>query len=162
MIAFVARPRLFLDGVGPADADAMAEIHSGAFARAWSPYDFASLIAQPSVFAVGARRDSPLRFRRLVGFVLARSAADEAEILTIAVRPSNRGRGLGRRLMEEALRRLYHDRVASCFLEVDPGNVAAIALYRSLGFAAVGERKGYYPRVGKPGAAALVMRVQLR
>lgn len=162
MIAFVFRPRLFVDDIAAADADAMAEIHSDAFARAWSPYDFASLIAQPAVFALGARRDSPLRPRRLVGFVLVRSAADEAEILTVAVRPSNRSRGLGRSLMDEALRRLYRDRVAACFLEVDPGNAAAISLYRSLGFTAVGERKGYYPRAAEAAGAALVMRVQLR
>jgi ribosomal-protein-alanine N-acetyltransferase len=162
MIAFLPRPRVFLEEAGAADADAMAEIHGHAFARAWSPFDFASLVAQPAVFALGARRESPFRPRRLVGFVLVRSAADEAEILTIAVRPSSRRRGLGRSLMEEALRRLYRDRIASCFLEVDPGNEAAIGLYTSLGFAVVGERKGYYLRAEGAAAPALVMRVQLR
>ena len=94
--------------------------------------------------------------------MLIRTAADEAEILTLAVSQGQRGRGIGRLLMEEALRRLYRERIASCFLEVDRSNQAAVGLYRSLGFATVGERKGYYrSREGDDGAA-LVMRVQLR
>ena len=71
-----------------------------------------------------------------------RSAGDEAEILSIAVRRSHRGRGHGRLLMDEALRRLYRERIGTCFLEVDPDNAAAVTLYRSLGFAQVGDAKG--------------------
>lgn len=162
MIDFFPRARLFVDEVRKDDADAMADIHGEAFLHAWSPYDFAGLIAQDNVFGFAVRRESLMRPRRLVGFVLVRSAADEAEVLTIAVRASLHGKGFGRRLMEEVLRRLHYDRTASCFLEVDPENAAALALYRSLGFETVGERKGYYERAeGTPGAA-LVMRLALR
>ena len=163
MIPFASRVRLFVDDAGTADADAMAEIHGESFVRAWSPFDFASLVGQPAVFALGARRVPFSGPRRMVGFVLVRSAADEAEILTIAVRGSARRRGLGRSLMDEALRRLYRDRIATCFLEVDPDNAAAIGLYRSFGFDVVGERKGYYRKAaGATAAPALVMRAQLR
>jgi ribosomal-protein-alanine N-acetyltransferase len=98
----------------------------------------------------------------MVGFVLVRVAADQAEILTIAVRHSARGRGYGRKLMEEALRRLYRDRIAACFLEVNRGNTAGVRLYRSLGFVVAGERQRYYSDGNDGDATALVMRLQLR
>ena len=88
-------------------------------------------------------------------------AADEAEILAIAVRPTLRRRGFGRMLMEEALRRLHRAGASACFLEVDRGNGPAVALYRSLGFHVVGERRNYYGGTNHDGTA-LVMRVQLR
>ena len=140
--------------LGPAHADRLAALHADGFDAPWDAAEFAALLDQPGVFAIALGE----------AFVLCRVVADEAEILTIAVRPSSRRRGLGRNLMDEALRRLYRDRVASCFLEVDPDNGSAIALYRSLGFAVVGERKGYYRRAAGSAAAApaLVMRVQLR
>jgi ribosomal-protein-alanine N-acetyltransferase len=94
--------------------------------------------------------------------VLVRTAADEAEVLTIAVGPGSRGRGYGRMLMEEALRRLYRERTAFCFLEVDRDNRPAVALYRSLGFVVAGERRRYYPDPQSGDGTALVMRVQLR
>ena len=156
------RPRVHVDDVGLDEADALADIHRGAFARTWSADDFAALLAAAGVFALGVRRRSLFGARRLAGFILIRAAADEAEILTIAVGAGNRGRGYGRLLMEEALRRLYRERVAACFLEVDRDNGAAVALYRSLGFVVAGERKRYYPDPRSGDGAALVMRVQLR
>ena len=162
MIPLPWRPRVYLDTVSLAEADRLAEIHGGAFTRTWSEDDFAALLADAAVFAIVVRRQSFFGVRRLAGFVLVRVAADEAEILTIAVRPENRGRGFGRLLMEEALRRLYRERVAACFLEVDRGNQAAVSLYRSLGFVVAGERKRYYPDPRSGDGAALVMRVQLR
>jgi len=143
--------------IGPEAADAVAEIHGEAFDRAWSAHDFANLMAEDTVLALGAWRQQPFGEKRLVGFALLRQAADEAEVLTIAVRPGAQGRGLGRRMMEDALRRLYGERVKSCFLEVDRGNAPALRLYRGLGFAEAGERRGYYA----DGGSALVMRVAL-
>jgi ribosomal-protein-alanine N-acetyltransferase len=144
------------------DAEALAEIHGAAFARTWSAEDFAALLASRGVFCLGVRRVS-LFGGRLAGFVLVRIAADEAEILTIAVRPADRRRGYGRLLMDEALRRLYAARVQSCFLEVEKANAPAVGLYRRLGFVATGERRNYYrdPKDGGDGTA-LVMRVQVR
>lgn len=162
MIPFLAPPRVIIDEVRPAEAEAVADIHADAFARAWSADDFSALMSGRGVFALAARRESIFGLRRLSGFVLVRVAADEAEILTIAVRATRRGGGLGRQLMEESLRRLYRERVASCFLEVDGDNAAAIGLYRSLGFETVGERKGYYQRPDGGEAGALVMRLRLR
>ena len=162
MIWFLPRGRVFVDVLRPNEADALVEIHSQAFPHPWSADDFAALVADQAVFALAARHDSIFGTRRLVGFVLIRAAADEAEILTIAVRSSHRGRGIGRRLMEDAMRRLYAARIKSLFLEVDRANVPAVKLYRALGFEVVGQRKGYYRRAEGPDAPALVMRAQLR
>jgi ribosomal-protein-alanine N-acetyltransferase len=162
MMGFLPRTRVFVEEVRATAADGLAEIHGEVFARAWSADDLAVMLAPQNVFALALKRDSVFGLRRIAGFVLVRSAADEAEILTIAVRPGHRGRGYGRQLMEEALRRLYRERIAACFLEVDRGNTAALSLYRRLGFAEVGERKGYYPATAGEDGTALVMRLQLR
>jgi ribosomal-protein-alanine N-acetyltransferase len=160
MIAWTART--YLDEVRIDEANVLADIHRGAFARTWSEDDFAALLTDRCVFALGVRRIPVFGELRLVGFVLIRTAADEAEILTIAVSRAYRGRGYGRLLMEEALRRLYRDRIAACFLEVDRDNPPAVSLYRSLGFVVAGERRRYYADPHSGDGTALVMRVQLR
>ncbi|HET7716818.1 MAG TPA: ribosomal protein S18-alanine N-acetyltransferase [Bauldia sp.] len=162
MIALLPSSRLFVESLSAGDADALAEIHGEGFPRPWLSSDFAALIQNRNVAALGLRRQSAFGFSRLVGFTLLRTVGDEAEILSIAVRRSQRGKGHGRMLMDEALRRLYRERVKICFLEVDPGNSAAVSLYRSLGFKEVGARKGYYDRPGAAAGAALVMRLELK
>jgi ribosomal-protein-alanine N-acetyltransferase len=149
--------RAHLVTVARSEAESLAEIHAAAFGRAWSGEEFAALLGDRGVFAVGLRRASGL-----IGFVLVRVAAGEAEILTIAVRPAFRRRGYGRMLMDEALRRLHRAGATACFLEVDRANQPAVSLYYSLGFTVAGERRNYY-QAGSPGdGTALVMRVQLR
>ena len=162
MIGLLPRTRVFVDEPNLSDADALVEIHADAFARGWSAEDLEALLVEPNVFALAIRRESIFGIRRLVGFVLVRVAADEAEILTIAVSPSRRGRGYGRLLMEEAMRRLYRERVAACFLEVNRDNDRAVGLYQVLGFEEVGMRKGYYGGDAESDGSALVMRLQLR
>ena len=162
MIAFPFFPRITLDEVVTAEADTLAVIHGQAFAHTWSGEDFASLLAQRGTFALAVRREGMFGTRRTAGFVLVRVAADEAENLTIAVGRDSRGRGYGRMLMEEALRRLYRDRTATCFLEVNRSNTVAVRLYRSLGFVVAGERERYYSEATEGDTSALVMRLQLR
>ena len=85
-----------------------------------------------------------------VGFVLARLAAGEGEILTVAVARAHRRQGLGWRLMDAVLRELHAQRAEALFLEVDETNAAAIALYRRLGFSEVGKRPSYYQSADGP------------
>lgn len=155
-----AVPPPLIDGAVPADAPVLAEIHAACFARGWSEAELVALIDEDAVDALVARRASPFGTRGPVGLAMARRAGDEAEVLTIAVSPRWRGRGVATELTEALLRRLYAERISSVFLEVDAGNVPALALYRRLRFHKVGERRGYY--AGSGGGHALVMRCDLR
>ncbi|WP_237152708.1 ribosomal protein S18-alanine N-acetyltransferase [Oryzibacter oryziterrae] len=150
-----------LEAAKMADADDLAEIHASSFHKGWAAAEIESLLSDSRVRAVVAKRGSPFGSRRPVGFALIRAAGDEAEVLTIAVHPRQRGKGLGRKLMEDAMRRLYFDRIGAVFLEVDEGNVPALALYRRLGFQEVGRRKNYYATGVGTTSNALVMRADL-
>lgn len=151
-----------VDGVAPHEAEALAEIHRYAFRRVWNAHDFSSLLADPSVFALALRLQRPFSQRHLAGFVLVRFAADEAEILTIAVHSRFRRRGYGRFLMDDVIRRLYRERINTLFLEVERANRAAVRLYQALGFQIAGERRNYYAAATAGDGTALVMRLQVR
>ena len=75
-------------------------------------------------------------------------AADEAEILSVAVAPARRGRGLARALLDLHLRRLAGLGVRAVFLEVDEGNMPARGSIARAGFREVGRREGYYQHDG--------------
>ena len=135
-------------------ADNCARLHGVSFAYPWSAEEVAALISSASTLGAAALDPTSGQLR---GFVLARLAADEAEILTIAVEPAARGKGVGRALLAENLRQAASAGARTMFLEVDQDNAPALALYRRLGFVKAGERTGYYR--GKDGrrATAIVM-----
>lgn len=138
-------------------AAAAARLHVDDFVHSWSDGEIHSLLSKPGVFGFVARQ-AGRRGSPPVGFVLARMAADEAEILTIAVDRRWRGRGVGRQLMDAVLRHLHSQGVVSLFLEVSENNAPAQALYRRLGFFRVGQRPGYYEVPGEERENAIVMR----
>lgn len=162
MMEFFPQPHFHIDAIALEDVDALAAIHATGFLRGWSAEEFEALVVDDMVTGLALRRQSFLGARRIVGFVLFRTVAGQAEILSIAVEPGQRGRGHGRRLMEEALRHLYIDRVPELFLEVDESNLAAVTLYRKLGFIEVGKRKGYYASETGVAGTALVMKLELQ
>ncbi|GGB47878.1 ribosomal-protein-alanine acetyltransferase [Roseibium aquae] len=143
------------------DLPFLADIHAQTFAHPWHPDELGRLMAQDGVIVLTARRSSPYGTRNPVGFLIIRQAADEAEVLTIAVHPRHQGRGIASKLLQTGLFRLYTERCTHLFLEVDASNAPALSLYRRLGFKQVGERKGYY-RAGEGDGTALVMRADLR
>lgn len=124
----------------------LAALHADCFPDAWDAAAITALLATPGTFA----------FAHDDGFVLARVAGDEAEILTLAVAPPARGRGLGRALLQAVISRAAEQGASSLFLEVGADNPAALALYAGLGFTRVGMRKAYYN-----GGDALVLRLPL-
>ncbi|TVQ58256.1 MAG: GNAT family N-acetyltransferase [Rhodobacteraceae bacterium] len=133
--------------------DALAAVHAAAFAsagpRPWSAAEIANLAAaRGGVLAVDAA--SPVR-----GFALARVAADEAELLTLAVSPTARRRGVGAALLDAVIGRSAAAGATRLTLEVGAGNEAALALYRRAGFAEVGRRSGYL--AAGPDGDALIM-----
>lgn len=78
------------------------------------------------------------------GFVLGWVAADELEIIDLAVEPALRRRGIGERLLSFLIEETAAGGVATVFLEVRRSNGVAQALYKKLGFSEVGLRPRYY------------------
>ena len=99
--------------------------------------------------------------RSLAGFILSRIADQEAEILSIAVASSWRGKGLAKRLLDLHLRRLAGLGMRAVFLEVGDDNVPARRLYQRAGFREVGRREGYYRDQAGTASTALVLRRDL-
>lgn len=143
------------------DSATLARIHREDFVPPWSEDDFETMLGQDVMFGYKAV-DAGKPRAGAAGFVLARSMAGEAEIITIAVARAHRRRGLGRLLMDAVLRDLHAVRAEALFLEVDEKNAAAIALYRKLGFREVGKRSAYYRSAAGVSSNALVMRRDLR
>lgn len=159
MIGYWRSSRPHIEEATPADAAALADMHERSFDRGWSPEDMRSMIADHPIVQPLILRVRTGTRTRPAGFVILRVAGGEAEILTVAVEPARRGRGYGRLLMEEAMRRAYRERAQAVFLEVDEANRAAVALYRSLGFETVGSRSRYYEHREGTAGDALVMRL---
>ncbi len=114
----------------------LAAIHRACFRtpRPWTAAEFTDLLASPQCFL----RSAP------DGFALGRVIAGEAELLTIAVRPAARQRGIGRRLLEDFLAEAAQRGAISAFLEVSEANESALALYLKAGFALIARRHNYY------------------
>jgi ribosomal-protein-alanine N-acetyltransferase len=156
MMSFVsrlfARAEPAMAEARPRDAAAIAVLHAASFKRGWAEEEFQALLADRAVVAHRAAIGTAL-----IGFILSRVAAGEAEILSVAIAPNWRRRGFARPLLDLHLRRLAGLGVRAVFLEVDDGNAPANALYRRAGFHQVGRRQGYYDGA----ATALVLRRDL-
>lgn len=161
MVLSFRRRQFEIEPLVSEDTRALAQLHLEDFIRPWTDGEFETLLQQDPVFGFIARESGNPRGLP-GGFVLARLAAGEAEILTLAVARSARRRGIGRRLMEQVLRHLHRERAEALFLEVDSANTAALALYRGLGFHEAGNRPDYYETAASGRSPALVMRRDLR
>lgn len=129
--------------------DRMAALHAACFTvpRPWSTQEISDLLTSPLVFAL----------TESAGFALGRAAADEAELLTLAVDPAKRRQGTGTRLLAAFLDTARERKAVRAFLEVAADNSPAIALYLQAGFTQCGRRRGYYRPVGGPPVDAVVM-----
>jgi ribosomal-protein-alanine N-acetyltransferase len=152
----LARPEPVLTEAGARDAAALSALHAVAFRRGWSEHEFERLLLDPHVIAHRA-----MIGRSLAGFIVSRLAAGEAEILSVAVAPARRGRGVARKLLDLHLRRVAGLGAAAVFLEVDEDNKAARRLYGRAGFRDVGRRPAYYGRGTEKQSNALVLRRDL-
>ena len=132
-----------------------ARIHAAAFAQGWSEEEFDALAASPATIADAVVSGAS---RQLLGFVISRVAADEAEILSIAIDNSARQRGAAKALLPVHLARLAERGAKRLFLEVDAGNRPALALYARFEFQQVGKRKAYYRKPDGSAAQALIMK----
>jgi len=133
----------------PADAAPIAALHGVSFRRGWGEDEILRLLLDRNVVTQRMTAGG-----KVIGFIMSRLAAGEAEILSVAAAPAWRGRGLSRQLLDLHLRRLAGLGIRAVYLEVGEQNAPACRLYRRAGFNEVGRRQGYY----EDGATALVLR----
>ena len=134
------------------DAEALHALHALSFDQPWPAIEIERLMRIMGGFAVLAEAGTPQ------GFVLVRTVADEGEILTLAVAPAYRRRGIGRVLVDAAAAEAARRGARMLFLEVAEDNPGAIALYEAAQFQAAGLRRAYYARPGARPADAIVLR----
>jgi len=151
-----ARAGPVLSEAASRDAAAIAALHAASFRRGWSEQEVERLLVDRHVIAHRAMIGSTM-----AGFIMSRLVEDEAEILSVAVDRTRRGRGLARNLLTLHLRRLAGLGARTVFLEVDEHNAPAIRLYDRAGFHEISRRPNYYPGAGGKAAAALVLRRDL-
>jgi ribosomal-protein-alanine N-acetyltransferase len=131
--------------MSPSDLDGVMAIEDVSFPTPWSremfledfPRDFSDTLV-----AAGAEDE-------VLGYAVCWTLAGESHLLNIAVHPARRGRGIGRALLSECIRRAAGAGASRVFLEVRAGNETAQRLYRSMGFEFRGIRKGYYTDTGE-------------
>jgi [ribosomal protein S18]-alanine N-acetyltransferase len=138
------------------DARRLAQLHGESFHRGWGEGEFEGMLTERNTLVHRLRIGN-----RIAGFAVSRIAADEAEILSIAVEASQRGRGLSRDLLLTHLGHLAGRGARTIFLEVEENNQPARRLYERAGFSVVGRRERYYQQPGGEQLNALLMRRDL-
>lgn len=145
-----------IEPAGVRDAAKLSQLHRASFHRGWGEGEFATLLVERNTFA-----QKLLRGRTPIGFIISRMAADEAEILSVAVDATQRGRGLSRGLLASHLGHLAGYGIRHVFLEVEENNMPAVRLYMRAGFQTVGRREQYYRDASGAKLNALIMQRDL-
>lgn len=140
--------------IGAEAAALLAAIHAESFPpnQAWDAKAIALMLGLPGHFGLLAQMDGAP-----AGFALGQAQSMEAEVLTLAVLPEARGKGVGQRLLTALLDTAAGRGAAEVFLEVAEANAPARRLYAKAGAHEVGRRRRYYA----DGADALVLRIDL-
>lgn len=107
------------------------------YGEAWTELQCLAVLGMPGSSLFLARDEG------VVGFALSRTIADSCELLLVAVHPAERGRGIGRALLDEVIVDASIWGALTVFLEMRANNLAA-GLYSSAGFVEVGRRRSYY------------------
>jgi ribosomal-protein-alanine N-acetyltransferase len=138
------------------DAQRLAHLHGASFHRGWGEAEFEAMLTERNTLVHRLRMG-----RKTIGFAVSRLAGEEAEILSIAVAASHRGRGLSGNLLLTHLGHLAGRGVRTVFLEVEENNQPARRLYQRAGFTVAGRRERYYRQPGGEQLNALLMRRDL-
>ncbi|MEM9355767.1 MAG: GNAT family N-acetyltransferase [Pseudomonadota bacterium] len=156
MTAALQENPLSLIGATKGSAAIIARLQSETFDKAWSQDDIKALLNGPGALGMIAHWDS-----KAVGYILARSTGEEAELLSVGVTLTHRRLGIGGALLHRLEQALQQTGTAKLFLEVDATNAAALKLYLREGFRKIGTRKLYYKAANGRRSDALVLRKHL-
>ena len=143
--------------VGPEAAQQLSAIHGECFPHYWDPEAFTDFFGVKGTFALLAENEQG----EAMGMMVVRPQFEQADILTIAVRPTFQRRGIARELVAIALEKAREMGAKKLFLEVEDGNKAAVLLYENAGFTHAGRRKLYYRQLNGTFTDALVMQRKL-
>jgi len=134
----------------PAHLPKIVALENVCFSDPWSETSFRESLENPLACLTLAIDDAG----EVLGYVLLSVAADEGEILNVAVSPLHRRCGIGKMLLASALCEACRRGAETCYLEVRASNESAIKLYTHFGFMRAGVRKQYYT---KPREDAVIM-----
>jgi ribosomal-protein-alanine N-acetyltransferase len=138
--------RVFLRRADPADVAGLAALEAACFTHPWTAVQIKDEIAQAGSGGVLVL-DGPPRpggAGGLRAYCAFRLVLDDMDVMTVAVAPDERRRGLGRWLLAFAMGQAARAGARRAHLELRAGNREALALYESLGFRRVGVRREYY------------------
>ena len=112
------------------------------YEKKWAKKDFYSFISnQDNIFI--------LSHPKPVGYIKARAAKDEIEIISIIIDKKFRKVGIGKSLLNKLLNIAVKKKINNIFLEVSVENQIAISLYKKFNFIKIGKRKNYYFQNGR-------------
>jgi len=136
----VSDPSIDISDADEADINEVLPIERASFGGdAYARNEFQALVQDPAVTFLVAKVQG-----RVIGYVGGMASGARGYIVSMAVEPSARRRGVGRALLDAVSRRLEEQGVATVILHVDTNNAEAIALYRGAGFAVSGTISDYY------------------
>ena len=120
-----------------ADLIAVTQIEKRVQSHPWTQKQFEESIASYQSTVIEVQGE-------VMGFCILQPVLDEANLLLMAIHPSQQGKGLGYQLLDQSIAMLKNDPI-QIFLEVRESNLAAIALYEKADFHQIDLRKNYYP-----------------
>ena len=132
-----------------ADVDAVTEMERSNFSTPWKMDDFADLLEKSDMGCIVAEEDG-----EIIGCVVYHNIVGDVDMTNVQVKEAHRKRGIGTALMKAAMEKARSVGGERFTLEVRESNLAAIALYESLGFTVEGKRRGFYEH---PREDALIM-----
>ena len=121
------------------DLDLVVQNEATSYEHPWTKRIFIDCLRAGYQCWVLASRD------KIIGHGVMSVAIGECHLLTLCVNPAYQRTGYGRLILQFLLEKAARLEAEVCFLEVRVSNTAARALYQSLGFVPIGQRKGYYP-----------------
>jgi ribosomal-protein-alanine N-acetyltransferase len=151
-------PGVLLRRAAGSDVAALAALEAACFTHPWTESQLREEVEgghDGAVLVLVGPLGSGAGREEIRAYCSYRLARDEMQVMNVAVAPGLRRRGLGRFLLDFAIRRAARAGARTAFLEVRAGNLEARALYESLGFRQLGRRREYYR---EPVEDALVLR----